>query len=36
MLVAAVQDATTWAILLGGLCLGGACARLLVHARRSA
>jgi hypothetical protein len=33
MLVAAVRGADTWSVLLGGLCLGGAGARLVIHAR---
>ena len=33
MLLAALRGATTWAVLLGGLCLGGAAARLLVTPR---
>jgi hypothetical protein len=33
LLVAALTGATAWAVLLGGLCLGGAAARLLVAAR---
>ena len=33
MLVATLRGADTWSVLLGGLCLGSAGARILVHAR---
>jgi hypothetical protein len=35
MLVAALRGASTWAVLLGGLCLGGAGGRLYVNYRRA-